>query len=289
MENELKKWNDEIAKSRNNFHVLNLFTTQQLRVIRQQLGQLNCERISSLPPTVISMLMSISPKICEEDIKECLQSVKDKTSLVGHHLSEKSEDLNNLSSPVDPSDDVQLSQFNPENEVSLEAAVEKWVMLLISHLDDVEKSVYEVLKGVYPDEVVYLSIKNCCDGSIEQDSLVDKASAWCLDNVNKYEGIDPQVVLNELKALNAQSNASVDNEQNTQHEEGASVMVQSLDDSVYEMEQMLIDNDIPSGLAREAAERYSDDIEKALAYCLDEQSRSTEQCFLSLPSTDGNR
>ena len=72
MENELEKWKDEIAKSRDTFHVLNLFTTQQLRVIRQQLGQLNCERISSLPPAVISMLMSISPKICEKDIKECL-------------------------------------------------------------------------------------------------------------------------------------------------------------------------------------------------------------------------
>ena len=288
MENELKKWNDEIVKSRNNFHVLNLFTTQQLRVIRQQLGQLNCESISSLPPTVISMLMSISPKVCEKDIKECLQSVKSKTSLVGHHLSEKS-DLDNLSSPVDPSDNVQMSQFNPENEVSLEAAVEKWVLLLISQLDDVEKSVYEALKGVYPDEVIYLSIKNCSDGNAEQDTLVEKASAWCLDNANKYVDIDPQEVLNELQALNTQNNASVDNEQNTQREESASETVQSPDDSVYEMEQILIDNDIPSGLAREAAERFPDDIEKALAYCLDEQNRSNEQRFLNLPSTDGNR
>ena len=288
MERELQQWNNEIAKSRSNFHVLNLFTTQQLRVIRQQLGQLNCERISSLPPTVISMLMSISPKICEKDIKECLQSVISKSSMVEHHSSEKS-DLDNLSSPVDPNDNVQISQFNPENEVSLKAAVEKWVMLLISHLDDVEKSVYEALKGVYPDEVVYLSIKNCSDDNIKQDTLAEKASAWCLDNANKYVDIDPQVVLNELQALNTQSSESVDNEQNTQREEGASVMVQSQDDSVHEMEQMLIDNGIPSGLSCEAAERFPDDIEKALAYCLDEQNRSTEQCFLSLPSTNGNR
>ena len=281
MENELKEWKEEIAKSRNTFHVLNLFTTQQLRVIRQQLGQLNCERIPFLPPTVISMLMSLSPKICEKDIKECLQLVKSKSSLVGQPSSKKS-DLENLSGSVDHEDNVQMSQFNPENEVSMEAAIEKLVIQLINRLSDVEKNAYEELKGIYPDEVAYLSIKNCSDAGMQQEGLIEKASAWCLENGNAYENEDPQVILNEIQGLNSQNNESIGNEQNAQNENDAYSVVESQDDNVYLMEQLLIENDIPSGLAREAAELYpdADDIEEALSYCLIEKNRSTEQSFL---------
>ena len=292
MENELKQWNNEIAESRNSFHVLNLFTTQQLRVIRQQLGQLSNDRISALPPTVISMLMSISPRICEKDIKDCLQSVKSKSSLVGHS-SKKSEDADNSSSHADHDDNVQMSQFNPDNEVSKEAAVEKLVAQLISQLSDVEKNVYEELKGIYPDEVIYLSIKNSSNANM-QGNLVEQASTWCSDNENHYENEDAAMILKELQALlNVQSNEPDENiQQNTQHEEETSKVTQSQSIDVYLMEQMLIENDIPSGLAREAAElypNYPNDIEQALSYCLDEENRSNEQSFLQLPSSDGNR
>ena len=167
MENDLKQWNNEIAMSRSTFHVLNLFTTQQLQVIRQQLGQLSNDRISCLPPTVISMLMNISTRICEKDIKDCLRTAESEISLIGHSSKE-----------VEHTDN------------------------LLSHLNN--------------DENVQMT-------------------------------------------------------------------------DVYLMEQMLIENDIPSGLAREAAELYPSDIEQALSYCLDEENRSTEQSFLQLASTDGNR
>ena len=167
MENDFKHWNNEIAMSRSTFHVLNLFTIQQLGFIRQQLGQLSNDRISCLPPTVISMLKSISPRICEKNIKDCLKSVKGKSSLIGHS-SKKVEDTDNSLSHVNNDETVQMTD-------------------------------------------------------------------------------------------------------------------------VYLMEQMLIENYIPSGLAREAAELYPSDSEQALSYCLDEENRPTEQSFLQLASTDGNR
>ena len=287
MENELKQWNKEIAKSRDTFHVLNLFTTQQLRVIRQQLGQLNCERISALPPEVISMLMSLSPQIQEKAIKECL--VKSKSSLVGQQPSlKKSVDLNDLSTLADHSDNAQTGQFNPDDEVSIEAAIEKLVLRLIEQLSDVEKAAYEDLKGVYPDEVAYLSIKNCSNANIQQEGLTEKASEWWLENKHSYEDKDPLVLFNEIQALNSQNNESDENEQNVDNESNASPVVESIqEDSINLMEQMLIENDIPSGLAREAAECYPDDIEEALSYCLIEKNKSTEQSFLL--SSHGSR
>ena len=289
MENELKQWNKEIAKSRDTFHVLNLFTTQQLRVIRQQLGQLNCERISALPPEVISMLMSLSPKIQEKDIKESLLSVKSKSSSVGQQSSvKKAVDLNDLSTLADHRDNTQTGQFNPDDEVSIEAAIEKLVMRLIEQLSDVEKAAYEELKGVYPDEIAYLSIKNCSNANIQQEGLTEKASEWWLENKSSYEDKDPLVLFNEIQTLNSQNNESVENEQNVDNESDASPVVESIQEgSISLMEQMLIENDIPSGLAREAAELYPDDIEEALSYCLVEKNKSTEQSFLL--SSHGSR
>ena len=284
MERELKQWNKEITMSRSSCHILNLFTTQQLRVIRQQLGQLNCERISSLPPAVLSMLMSISPKICEKDVKECLQLVKTESSLVGQHSSKKLENLDNSSDPVDHDDNMQISQFNPDNEISKEAAVEKLVMQLINQLNDVERKAYEELKEDYSDKLAYLSIKSCSNANIEQEALVTDACSWCLDNEDKYN--DPEVVLNELQAVNMQSNEFVANEQSTQCENDEKFVVQSQNDRVYLMEQMLIENYIPSGLAREVAELFPNDIEEALDYCLNEENKSNDQSLLQLPSAD---
>ena len=277
MEKELKGWTDEIAMSRNSFHVLNLFTNRQLQVIREKLGQLNCDRITSVPPTVISMLMSISPKICEQNVKDSLQSVRSKGSLIGHHSSKTSKNKDNSSNPVDHDDNVQISQFNPDDEVSMEAAVEKLALQLTDQLSDIEKNVYDKLKGVYQDGVIYLSIINCTETSSQQVDLVKKASVWCLKNAKVYA--NPEKVLKELQSLITHNNESIENEQNTQYENDTSDVEQSQDDKVYVMEKTLIGNSIPSGLAREAAEKFPDDVVKALRYCLSSQ----------LPSTDGSR
>ena len=290
MERELKRWTDEIAMARNNFHVLNLFTTQQLRVIRQQLGQLNCESITSLPPAVISMLMSISSKICQKDVKECLLLVKSKNLLVKHHPPEKSEALENSSGYMDHEDNVQMDQFNPEDEVSLEAAIEKLVIRLIDQLSEVERNAYEELKEDYSDKMAYLSIKNCDKSDLDQGDLVEKASVWCLNNENEYLNKDLEEVFKELQALCTQNNVFTENEQNTQCTDNVtsvSSVVQSQNDSVSLMEQTLIENFIPSGLAREAAELHPNDVEEALSYCLNEENKSSDQSALSLPMADG--
>ena len=249
MEKELEQWNDEIAKCRNTFHVLNLFTIQQLRVIRQKLGQLNCEMISSLPSAVISMLMSISPKIRGKNIKECLLSIKKcKTS---------PEDLK-----------------KPEEYI--EAAIEKLVMQRIDQLSDVEKAAYEKLEGIYPSLLAYLGIINCTDVSMQLEGLIEKVSEWCLKNKSSYE----KLVFNKIQALNSQNNESTENEQNEDYEIVASSIVESMqENSVNLMQQVLSENEVAFGLSHGAVEHYPDDTEEALSCCRIEKNKSTEQSF----------
>ena len=289
MEHELEQWKDVIAKSRKNCYVLNLFTTQQLRVIRQRLGQLQCERISSLPRQVISMLMSISLNISEKDIKESLQSVTRKRSLLGQNSSSKLTKLNDLTTLGDCDDNVLMRQFNPKNEVSIEAAIEKLLSQLIDQLSSTEVEVYiELKKSEYPDYLAYMSIKNCTNVTSQQGNLIEAASAWCLGNENKYVDKDPELILNELQAINTEP---ILNGQNVHDESDNTAIAQPQDEKVYLMEQKLIKNDIPSGLAREGAELYPDDVGEALSYCLNEldQTRSGDQSFLQLPPIGGNR
>ena len=205
-----------------------------------------------------------------------------------HHLPEKSENVENSSGYVDHDDNVQMIQFNPEDEVNLKAAVEKLVIRLIDQLSEAERNAYEELKENYSDKVAYLSIKNCNESNLQQENLVEKASVWCLNNEDKYCDKDPQEILNELQALNVQSNVLTENEQNTQCTDdvtSVSSVMQSQNDSVSLMEQTLIDNYIPSGLAREAAElyKYPDEVDEALIYCLNEENKSSDQSDLSLP------
>lgn len=292
MEHELEQWKDVIAKSCKNCYVLNLFTTQQLRVIRQQLGQLQCERIFSLPLKVISMLMSISPKISEKDIKESLQLVTSKRLLLEKHSSSKLVELNNLTTLGDYNDNVQMSWFNPENEVSKEAAIEKLLSQLINQLNSIEYEVYiELKKSDYPDYLAYMSIKYCTNVSSQKGNLIEAASAWCLKNENEYMDIEPGLILNELQAFNTNINEPILNTQSVHDESDNTPITQSQNEKVYLMEQKLIKNDIPSGLAREGAELYPDDVGEALSYCLNEleKTRSSGQSFLQLPSIDGNR
>ena len=65
MEDELERWNNEVAEARENFYELNYFTTRQILILRRELGRLKCGQPlrPKLQPQVIALLKSVSSAI----------------------------------------------------------------------------------------------------------------------------------------------------------------------------------------------------------------------------------
>ena len=303
MEFELKKWTGEIATLRNRFHALNYFTTQQLCIIRQKLGQLNCETIRSLPSDVLSMLMSISFKICEQDIKDALEATK-----VGDATVDCTSSSTDKRKPSVPSnDDIKLSQIIEGEDVNIEVTIEKKLSLLIEQLTELDRRIFEEIKDSdFSETIAYLSIKHCTNESSQtvRDNFIKRASKWCMENEDNYETMDKHALLKELDSFNTQNNQNLQG--NSQGACGTDTMptsqnkvdevdcdysdshitqyssfqestiVQSNNSADIDfIEQELIENYIPSGLAREAAKLFPTNLKKALRYCLQQQNLST--------------
>ena len=299
MESELKEWTGQIATLRSRFHALNYFTTQQLCIIRQKLGQLNCETIDSLPENVLSMLMSISFKICEQDIKDALlQATKVDDITVDSSVSSNT-DKAKMYIPSD--DDAKVSQIFGE-DINIEVTIEKKLSLLIEQLTELDRKVFEEIKDSdFSDTVAYLSIKYCANESSQNicEKFIKRASKWCMENEDSYEKMDKHNLLKELESFNSQNNQNfqenvqgafgtddiptsqidetdASNRDNDTTQFNNFQQVQANDSvNIDLIEQELIENDIPSGLAREAAKKFPTNLKKALRYCLEEQNSST--------------
>jgi len=303
MEFELKKWTGEIATLRSRFHALNYFTTQQLCIIRQKLGQLNCETIKSLPSDVLSMLMSISFKICEQDIKDALEATKVEDAAVD--CTSSSTDKRKPSVPSN--DDIKLSQIIEGEDVNIEVTIEKKLSLLIEQLTELDRRIFEEIKDSdFSDTIAYLSIKHCTNENSQtvRDNFIKRASKWCMENEDNYETMDKHALLKELDSFNTENNQNLQG--NSQGACGTNTMpasqstvdevdcdysdghitqyssfqentiVQSNNSADIDfIEQELIENYIPSGLAREAAKLFPTNLKKALRYCLQQQNLST--------------
>lgn len=317
MEAELEKWTSEISNLRSQFNALNYFTTQQLCVIRQSLGQLDCRTITRLPAEVMSMLMSISFKICQQDIVDALKSNKSDDS-----ATSKECDDSNATDKKDSFaqlDDVEkVAQIIPENEVNIENAIEKKLSLLVRQLSEVHREAYDEVEGAFDKTVAYLGIKYCTveNSQALKDTIVDKVSEWCVSNQPKYKDMNRHTLLKEIELVGTENAQTLENSQsadNAAQSDSNTDTVEQIDEqdsstsnmntsmqqsiNVRLIEKELIEFDIPSGLAREAAELGFTDIEEALSYCLDVQNSSSNSqlvqsivtCSQSTLRGDGER
>ena len=281
MESELQRWTDEIVYLRKRYHALNYFTTQQLHVIRQKLGQLDCNTISHLPPEVLSMLMSISCQINEEVVLSTLKDRKGEDfddSLSNHKLVGNKESLVTSNGNANIAD-----QVNPDNEVSIENAIEKKLKILCDQLSEVERETFDELKEAYQDleAIVYLGIKYSTDKSDE--NLTEKALEWCVENESRYVDMEKQTLLEELNScsvLKSEDSASMNSSvQDSSLLNGSAVQNDNSAD-IAETEQKVIEFGFESGLAREAAMLHPNDVEKAVEYCLNVDNASVTNSLL---------
>jgi len=306
MESLLQNWINEIAILRNQYHALNYFSTQQLCVIRQSLGQLDCKTITSLPTEIMSMLMSISFKICEKDIVDTMKAFKSEDSR--RSVGASNDSILTQRRDLYSDEDHKIAQIIPENEVNIESAIEKKLMVLVNELSDVHQEVFEEVRQGFNSNLVYLGIKHCSieeSQTLQVNSIVEKVCEWCVDNEAKYKKMDRRALLKEMDSGNYQilehSQIAVDvnpmkNDSSTDSVEhchksnvqGSSELNTSITNntdfaSIRKIEEELISYDIPSGIARKAIEKGYTSIEEALDYCLELQiSSSSNQLVQSV-------
>ena len=78
MENELRKWEEEVVHKRGEFYDLNYFTTLQLLTLRQELGVIKSKphsRPHDVTPKVLALLEGISTKVSAPRIFDTVQCV----------------------------------------------------------------------------------------------------------------------------------------------------------------------------------------------------------------------
>ena len=75
MENNLDKWKKEIQEKRDEFYELNYYTTQQLLLLREELGRLKEQGEDQVKPHALALLQSISREVSADVMKRYVQQV----------------------------------------------------------------------------------------------------------------------------------------------------------------------------------------------------------------------
>ena len=75
MEDDLDKWKQEIQEKRDEFYELNYYTTQQLLLLREELGRLKEPGEDQVKPHAMALLQSISREVSADAMKRYVQEV----------------------------------------------------------------------------------------------------------------------------------------------------------------------------------------------------------------------
>ena len=75
MEDDLDKWKQEIQEKRDEFYELNYYTTQQLLLLREELGRLKEPGEDQVKPHAMALLQSISREVSADAMKRYVQQV----------------------------------------------------------------------------------------------------------------------------------------------------------------------------------------------------------------------
>ena len=74
MEDDSKKWNEEVNESRSDFYELNNYTTAQLVKLRKELGKMRANGVPVVELGVMLLLQSISPDLTPAAVKDSVQN-----------------------------------------------------------------------------------------------------------------------------------------------------------------------------------------------------------------------
>ena len=270
MSDDLEKWQDVVAKARNQFYSLNYYTTQQLLLLRRELSHFTDSNYdANLKPDVIALLQSLSSSNISQKLVV--------SHIRGLYNKQENEEEDNME--LDDNRAVGVSPSATEKETA--ASASKLLSLSgplptlsAEDLTDNQKMILENLMESfgYSEKLVLFAFECVAKSDIEEE--VEK---WCMEHEEDYKYNDNEA---DEDIMDLSNDRVFDNEfQSSFHADHKLIELPLIrENAAVKVREVIPVNEqhpnvkdmILSGYsleqALEAVETYPDNIEKAMEY-----------------------
>lgn len=312
METALDKWKEEIVSRCDTYYELNYFTSQQLLLLREELGRLKNSEIVELSPVTLSLLQSVSRLVTSENVKDTVEGMA--TLLEETHDGVMTHQIpQNL--PFSSSMGAGCNQLHQQIQVpasSTSAIMDDMLknessksdallpLLQEETLTKDQQSILIDLEEIYeyPRKLILLAFERC-----ENPNIHDEVLAWCEQNsmLHEYDVEDNRQEAEMEDNLTTGSYSEEEPEEMDEDFEPTELESQTY----YEEENLfskitvkdrlpvdenhpvvkeLLNLDYPLTDCLKAAHDYSDDIDAALRYL--EETGDQGELFGSLSEAE---
>ena len=185
MEIELKEWNEAVISARWRFYQLNYFTTAQLLTLRLELGALNDIQHTTVPPSVLTLLHSISSEVESANVRTAVKDVALPTTRSTILLSEEDPEESSSCRCTNPTPTMSEYPTIREDELSAEQSnILTYVVQQLSCSKVLVLKAFEECKDKTMNKYAYLK---WCNDSIHKYKFEDES---CDDDDDDYDYVD---------------------------------------------------------------------------------------------------
>ena len=314
LENNLEQWKCEIQEQRDEFYELNYYTTQQLLLLRKELGRLQEPGENTVNPEAMALLLSISRDVSGDVMKEYVldvtQKEQQKALALASTIAQAEDHVSSTHQPIEQSAQPEPVDPIPAVVVDLleSEAAKTSTPRAIHQEDDLGIEQKAILANIRNNfgchkQLVLLAFERC-----EHSCDLHAVTAWCMDNQNKYtyddcddDDDDDEEEEEEEEPLAETGNNSIKKDDDTKEDTESGMEVEDsinkpAEETVMVEEHIVVDEhhpvvkellelDYPLEQCFEAAKRYPDDSQAAFEY-LNELNR--KQSIMNLFGVDVN-
>ena len=194
MEVDLDKWKKEIQEKRDEFYELNYYTTQQLLLLREELGRLKEPGEDQVKPHAMALLQSISREVSADVVKSYVQQVatileqqRASSSTTGKAMKKKVQEP--VSSSSQPSGQEVASAPVPSPSAA-EASSALMADLLKSEGAKTSAPLAQTQEHELTDDRKTILVKRLLDLDYPLDKCLDAAERFPEDS-HAYEYLQP--------------------------------------------------------------------------------------------------
>ena len=305
LEDDLERWKCEIQEQRDQFYELNYYATQQLLLLREELGRLKESRENAVNPEAMALLQSISRDVPSDVMKGYVQHVVHEEQEQRTEVAENTIDKHNLREEAEEQAVVThqpLDQSAQSESTSVVVELLKSEASKIStpraqqQMDDLSNEQRAILANIsnsfgFHQQLVLLAIERCAN-----PMDFKTVAAWCTGNEDKYnysEDGDEEEMEVEEKELSEEEElmeqeVSSDREDGTEEDARSSMEVTAdfgelgsvivrkriTIDEHHPVVKQLIKLGYPMEQCLQAAQRHPDDSHAANDYLMQNEEQS---------------